>query len=449
MLILLGALSALVLATVALDHWQRREVRHLYPTPYPRIDQAAGIVALLHEAPPAQRAAILRAVSGQSLRAEIRRDAPPEGPTLLHEPGIEARLRRLAGLPEEAELKAYTDRSMLYRGIDPARAAEDSPGRLPLGRLARATYRLPDGRVVVIDALERPRGLALFLFGQPLSLWVAGLGVLVAGLALLGARNEIAPLRRLTAAVARFDGRTPEPVPSGGGAPEIRRLAAAVRAMQERIAGLLSERSLLIGAISHDLKTYLTRLRLRAEGVADPTLSARIIADLDAMTDLIETSLTFARGTSVEARRSGVDLADLVAAEVAEQAALGAAIGFSGEDVADAVVAGDAVALRRVIANLIQNAVTYGRAAVAVRVERVGATCRVVVDDDGPGIPEGERDAVFSPFYRVERSRSRRTGGTGLGLAIARQIVEAHGGALSAAAADLGGARLVVELPAA
>jgi signal transduction histidine kinase len=101
-----------------------------------------------------------------------------------------------------------------------------------------------------------------------------------------------------------------------------------------------------------------------------------------------------------------------------------------------------------VVANLIGNAVKFGRSRVAVAVSRTGPACQVTVEDDGPGIPEAERDAVFSPFYRIERSRNRRTGGTGLGLAIARQIAEAHGGTVLTDASPLGGARLVMTLPA-
>ncbi len=275
-----------------------------------------------------------------------------------------------------------------------------------------------------------------WLLGRPLSLWVAVLGLAVAGLVTIGARHELGPLRRLTEAVSRFDGRAAEPALARQGAPEIRRLAQAVQAMQERIVGLMGERSMLIGAISHDLKTYLTRMRLRAERVAEPERRDRLVEDVDAMTALIETSLGFARGTATEVGRAPVDLADIVAVEVAEHAAQGARISLSGEEVADATVAGDAVALRRVVANLIGNAVKFGRSSVAVAVRRAGGACEVVVEDDGPGIPEDERSAVFSPYYRVERSRNRRTGGTGLGLAIARQIAEAHGGTIVAEAAQ-------------
>ncbi|WP_081739636.1 ATP-binding protein [Methylobacterium sp. 10] len=347
----------------------------------------------------------------------------------------------------DGSLRAYTDAAMLHRGVDPE-DVNDRDRNLPVGRLATATDRLPDGRTLVISAVKRHRSLMPWLLGQPLSLWVAVLGAAVAGLVLVGTRHELAPLRRLTETVTRFDGRAPEPVATRRGAPEIRRLAQAVRDMQDRIVGLLGERSLLIGAISHDLKTYLTRLRLRAEGVSEPKRRDRLIEDLDAMTTLIDTSLGFARGTAVEVGRTAVDLADLVAVEVAEQAAHGIDVHLTGEDVQDAVAAGDAVALRRVVANLIGNAVKFGRSTVAVSVSRTGASCRITVEDDGPGIPASERTAVFSPFYRIERSRNRQTGGNGLGLAIARQIAEAHDGTVVAEASPLGGARLVATLPA-
>lgn len=445
MLILLGALSLLVLATVVVDKWQRHEEASPHGTRFPRVDQAANIVLLLRDADPALRPAILKAVSGEALTAEIT-DAAPDEAGLIREPRLERRLRRMTGDPD-GPLKAFTDTALLHRGVD-ADAVSDQDRIRPVGRLATATYRLPDGRTLVIAAVEKHRSLMPWLLGQPLSLWVAVLGALVAVLVLIGARHELVPLRRLTEAVSRFDGRTSVPVSAPQGAPEIRRLSRAVGDMQTRIVGLLGERSMLIGAISHDLKTYLTRLRLRAEGVPDPDRRDRLVEDLDAMTALLDTSLGFARGTAVEVGRMPVDLADLVAVEVAEHAAQGADIAFAGEEAPDAVVAGDAAALRRVVANLIGNAVKFGRSSVAVEVRRVGAFCRVVVEDDGPGIPAAERTAVFSPFHRIERSRNRTTGGTGLGLAIVRQIAEAHGGTIVAEATAPGGARLVLTLPA-
>lgn len=445
MLVLLGALSLLVVATFGIDRWQRSQERWPYTSRFPRLDQAAGIMALMKNADPAQRPAILRAVNGEALRTEIV-DSPPDPAGMIREPVLEGRLHRLTGDDSDG-IRAFTESSMLYRGDGPTDRPAGKRQRA-LGGLALATYRLPDGQTLVIYAHRGHRSLMPWLLGQPLSLWVAILGVLVAGLVIVGARHELGPLRRLTESVSRFDGRAVEPTVAPKGAPEIRRLAQAVQAMQLRIVGLMAERSMLIGAISHDLKTYLTRMRLRAEGIAEPDRRERLVDDLDTMTALIETSLGFARGTAAEIGRAPVDLADIVAVEVAEHAAQGARISLSGEEVPDAKVAGDAVALRRVIANLIGNAVKFGRSSVAVAVRRAGGACQVVVEDDGPGIPEAERVSVFSPYYRVERSRNRQTGGTGLGLAIARQIAEAHGGTIVAEAASSGGARFVVTLPA-
>ena len=444
MLVVLGALSLLVLATVGLDRWRSAHEQPAWSGGFPRADQAANIINLVRVADPVLRPAILKAVSGVSQSAEIR-DTPFDDSKLIRDPRLERRLRRMMGEPAD-RIQAFTDAASLPRGVDPATLAqEESHG--PTGRLVAATYQLSDGQVLVISDTEPRRSLMPWLLGLPLSLWVAVLGVAVAGLMLVGTRHELAPLRRLTEAVATFDGLSPARNIDTQGAPEIRHLAEAVRAMQDRIMTLLAERSMLIGAISHDLKTYLTRLRLRAEGIVEADRRERLIGDLDGMTALLETSLEFARGTAIAANRGPVDLADLVAVEIAEHAAQGACIDLDGDDEADAVVAGDPAALRRVLANLIGNAVKFGRSRVSVSVRRHDAVCEITVEDDGPGVPEAERSAVFSPFYRIERSRNFETGGTGLGLAIARQITEAHGGRIVAETARLGGARFVVSLP--
>ncbi len=195
---------------------------------------------------------------------------------------------------------------MLFRDQGAPDPKSGKPHR-PTGRLAVATYRLPDWAdphhlrregAPLPDALApRPApqacGSRCWACSSPPSSPSAP-------------AMKLVPLRRLTEAVSRFDGREPEPAPLPQGAPELRRLAQAVQAMQERIAGLMAERSLLIGAISHDLKTYLTRMRLRAEGVAESQRRDRLIVDLDAMAALIDTSLASPGGrrSARSARRS-------------------------------------------------------------------------------------------------------------------------------------------------
>jgi signal transduction histidine kinase len=212
--------------------------------------------------------------------------------------------------------------------------------------------------------------------------------------------------------------------------------------MQERIATLLKGRTVLLGAVSHDLKTYITRLKLRTEMIADQDQQARAERDLDDMTALIDDALAIARGTTVQDRTGLVDLADILRAASEEQSHVELAIPDP-----NCLVEGDPIALRRLFANLIENAIGYGGGVCTITVTGAGERARVVIDDNGPGIPVSERELVFEPFYRRESSRNRETGGSGLGLAIAKQIVELHGGAIELADAQSGGLRVVVDLP--
>ena len=432
MLILMAALGAVIVGAILVGRMEPANTRSAQVAPYPRLEQAAGVIDLLSRADPSLRPTILRAVSGIRLHAALADTAPP-GEGLRRLPRSEAMLRAFSealqrpGPGKDDGLRAYTD----------------GEG----GRATRIVARLEDGSILVLDEIEPQRAISLKLFGLAPGLWIGILGIAVAGLALLGAQREMRPLRRLSAAAEAFDGSPPAgPVPVSG-APDVQRLARSVHAMQERVAALLQERSFLIGAISHDLKTYLTRLRLRAESWPDAQGRERMAADIDGMTDLIETSLAFARGTTVSQIRGRVDLADLAAVEAAERSALGQPVALVGEEVAEATVPGDAVALRRVIANLLDNAVKFGRGKVEIAVEAGPEQCSLRVEDDGPGVGNAEAAAIFSPFYRIEGSRNRRTGGSGLGLAIARQIAEAHGGAIAVCPGRLGGACFTLTLP--
>ncbi len=195
------------------------------------------------------------------------------------------------------------------------------------------------------------------------------------------------------------------------------------------------------------MKTYITRLRLRAETLEDDDRRTRTARDLDDMAALIDDALAVARGGSVSDRRERVELRELLRTEIDERP--GEAITLrEAPNTSGLAVMGDPVALRRLFSNLIDNALRYGSKA-EVELARHDEMIEINIDDNGPGIPEAERQAVFEPFYRLEQSRSRETGGSGLGLAIARQIVDAHGGAIAIAQSPQGGARIVVSLPAA
>lgn len=437
MLILMAALLVMIAATVGIDHLAGRNAAPSFAQPFPRVVHAAGIIALIRGADPARRAKVIRFADNASVRVTIT-DAPAKpGADDIRDAHLETRLRAVIGTAGGG-VEAYTDPAMAFPRSGPRVS----------GRLTKAIASLDGGGSLVVEWIDPPRMTAFTLLGLPPNAWAGILGFAVAALALVIAFREVRPLQSLTRSVTAFDGSPPTAPVEEKGAPDIRRLARAVHGMQERLAALLAERSFLIGAISHDLRTYLTRMRLRTETIADDESRERMVGDLDAMTQLIDTSLAFARGTTSSRNRVTLDLADLVAVEVEEHAALGLAPTLRTTYEGDALVVGDPVALRRVVCNVLDNALKFARTTVTVRVERTASHGLVVVEDDGPGIPEPECRSVFSPFYRVERSRSRSTGGTGLGLAIARQIVEAHAGTIEAGAVRPQGAVFTITLPA-
>lgn len=211
-----------------------------------------------------------------------------------------------------------------------------------------------------------------------------------------------------------------------------------------RLGKFIDDRTRMIAAISHDLRTPITRMRLRAEFVEDPEQQAKMMSDLEEMEAMIASVLAFARDEAANEPRKVVDLVALVR-EICDAAAeAGRPVRFSAEGAV--ALSCRPMALRRAFANLIDNAVKYGGEA-RVALEAANGEVAVRIDDQGPGIPEDERERVFAPFYRMERSRSRETGGVGLGLAAARSIVRAHGGDIALDNRAEGGLRVTVTLP--
>jgi two-component system, OmpR family, osmolarity sensor histidine kinase EnvZ len=401
-------------------------------------ERAAAIVEVLEHTPSPRRATAIAALNSETVEVSYRPDKP-DVPAAERLPFVERAIApyfaEVGGREVIATLPSYATAGWKRLRIGQYWRASRQPLKIAIG-LSTGGYAVLETRG---DIVRR-------LWGVPPGFLIGALGALVGLAAIVAIMREARPLRRLSDSVARFGGSAvPDPVQARG-APEIKRLIGAVNDMQERIAGLVKGRTVLLGAISHDLKTYLTRLRLRAETIPDAEQRARAVRDLDDMTALIEDALALARGASVSERREEVDVARLVEEEITGRK--DERLEFSGGGSPRADVAGDAMALRRLFANLIDNALRYGkRAKVSVSGDRTALI--VTVDDDGPGIPELERAAVFEPFYRVDPSRSRETGGAGLGLAIARAIVEAHGGGIGAETSPLGGARIRVSLPVA
>jgi len=279
-----------------------------------------------------------------------------------------------------------------------------------------------------------------------------GIRFLIIGLAAwFGARWLSAPMRRLQTAsrtlgqsLARND--APPQVDERNGTVEVRETAHVFNEMSRQLSDQVNSRALLVAAISHDLRTPLTRIRMRLEGNEGDPLTARSIADIHEMDDLIESALEVFRGTSPhEEPAEATDVFALVQALIDDLADLGQPVGVRGEPATARV---RPAGLRRVVSNLVNNALRYGKRA-DVRVHRAGAAVRIVIEDEGPGIPADQLDAVTRPFYRLETSRSRLTGGSGLGLYIARDLVARQGGTLTLENRAEGGLRATITLPAA
>jgi signal transduction histidine kinase len=276
-----------------------------------------------------------------------------------------------------------------------------------------------------------------------------GLSVLTGGIALLAvwaARRVTVPLGRFAQAAGRLGTDVNAPPMAEAGPSEILQAARAFNQMQERIQRLVDDRTRMLAAIAHDLRTVLTRLRLRAELIDDTEQQRKAIADLDAMATMLDETLAFARDDGAGESRQDVDLAALMRSLCDDVADVGQPVHYLGPDRLRFPCR--PVALRRALANLIDNAVKYGGVA-EVGLQGGADAVRLTVEDRGPSIPAAAREQVFQPFFRLEPSRSRATGGTGLGLAVARTIVHHHGGEITLDDRPGGGLVVRVILPAA
>jgi signal transduction histidine kinase len=274
---------------------------------------------------------------------------------------------------------------------------------------------------------------------------MALMGLIVLAVSVWVVRRVTAPLGMLSAAADRL-GRdvAAEPLAEAGTI-EMQRAARAFNRMQERLRRLVESRTQMLAALSHDLRTPLTLLRLRAEEVANTDERDKMLATIGEMDEMIGTTLAFARDEVRAEPRRRVDVAALLASVVDDMADAGLPVTMA--PAAPLIQDCQPGALKRALANLLDNAVKYGKRARAA-ITTADKTVEITIDDDGPGIPDAELPRVFQPFYRVEDSRSRDTGGTGLGLAIAQSIVQAHGGELTLANRPGGGLRASIKLPA-
>lgn len=383
----------------------------------------ATSVAVLERVPAAEREVWLERLARKNYRYVL--NAPPAG-TPAHSATAEQVGRSIAGaLGEHYTLSAS------------APPDADDPLRLSFG------LKLADGTPLTIE-LFPPQALP-----SAWTLWILLLQLaMIALFAWLAVRSATRPLAQLAhAADALGPDLKGEPLPEGGPL-EVARAATAFNAMQRRIADQLAERMQMLAAISHDLQTPITRMRLRADLLDNATLREKLYGDLNAMQILVEEGIAYARsvdGVTEELCRT--DLNALLDSLVCDYIDGGQSVRLDGR--CDAPVSTRPHTLRRVLTNLIDNALKFAQEAeVSIQAGAAGQVS-IQVRDRGPGIPPAELEAVLRPFYRVEGSRNRQTGGTGLGLAIAQQLTLALGGKLTIANRIGGGLEATLSIPAA
>jgi signal transduction histidine kinase len=366
-------------------------------------------------------------------------------------PGVTAALA--AGPPLEPadptpdELARSIRLSMTLVQVRPPNRPHDVQMRgIPWDEGITIGYLLPDtGWLILHILLPPPRP-----WHSPTFLWAFGVMTLCAAfLSLWAVRQLTGPVATLAAAAEALGRDVNAPPLPEGGPDEVARAASAFNTMASRIRRFVTDRTFLLAAIGHDLRTPITRLKLRAEFIDDDELRDKFLADLDELDTMVSATLAFGRDTSDMEPAVPLDLAALLRTimdEIAD-ARPDSADGLALDAAAHVTLRGRPVALKRAFANLIGNAVKYGSTArVQVATPHPGLA-NVIVEDDGPGVPPDQLERVFDPFYRVEDSRNRETGGTGLGLPIARNIFRAHGGDVVLANRPGGGARATVTLP--
>ena len=438
---------ACVLAVVVVD----AAVIFALPRPEPEIYQLHDIEQVLsgRDLPAAARKLL-------DVRLESQRPESPPAPMPGYRSRTEQRIARDLGVAETNvafsrrpiggpfEFEPFT-RGLGrrdFRRREPSRLFElaQGPGQPVLIGPFRVGLKQADGRWRIVET-RNPR--LLDPWRQHVLLWFLASIVVTAPLAFLFARRVSAPIAAFAEAAERL-GRDPGAPPLElRGSSEIGVAARAFNDMQERLRRYVEDRTSMIGAVAHDLRTPLTRLRFHAESAPAP-LREKMAGDIAEMDAMVAATLAFVRDATQAGARAQLELRSLLDSVVDGFAEQGRDVRLQpGESV---VIEGDSVALKRMFANLIDNAIKFGGLArVALRAEDGAAL--VEVEDDGPGLAEAELEAVFEPFHRAEPSRNRDTGGMGLGLTASRSIARAHGGDITLANRLGGGLKAMVSLP--
>jgi signal transduction histidine kinase len=325
----------------------------------------------------------------------------------------------------------------------------EKPGQIPDAQLPVGSDRnseavrmvVPLDRNTYLSAVNVPLPAA-----WPIEIVVATIAaILVASTAAaLMARRVVRPLSELTSAASVVAHGGNAPLVEEKGPDDVRNAAIAFNRMTEKVTKTLDSQRHLLSAVGHDLRTPLTAMRINLEFVEEEELKERLLSNLEELQELTEQVLSAARGAGGESKRH-VDLSALVESLVADLDDLGEPVSWHNTNT-PAPVSCRPNEIRRAVRNLVENAVAYGNKA-DVQIADNGAGYEIVVEDEGPGIPEDDRQRVFEPFVRLETSRNSATGGTGLGLTLVKAIAEGHGGGVILENRETGGLRARMILP--
>lgn len=277
------------------------------------------------------------------------------------------------------------------------------------------------------------------------TLWMILSSALLLGVAMLFMRNQVRSVRRLADAAESFGKGRDVPDFKPEGAREVRQAAAAFLQMRARIRRYVGQRTQMLAGISHDLRTPLTRMKLQLAMMGEADGVVELCEDVGEMERMVDGYLAFARGEGTERVEDGADLCALLE-DVVARCRRGAEVDVELECADELLLPLRPHAFARCMSNLIGNALRHGTR-VEVQAKQRGDGVEITVDDNGPGIPVQQRDAVFKAFVRLEDSRNPQTGGVGLGLTIARDLIRAHGGEIWLEDSPLGGLRVRVRLP--
>lgn len=412
-----GLLLAHALSFALLFHERASATRSMMLT---NLEQDIPVsVALLEHLPATRRAQWLPQLERRTYRYLLR-------PAQAGTPLASDRARQVTALIDDALMHRYPLRP---------RAVSDSPERFEV------ELSLADGQPLTIEVTPAPLPIARWL---P---WVLAAQVLLLlACSWWAVRLATRPLARLADAADRLDPAQPGAPLLQDGPSEVTRAAVALNALQARVSAHVAERTQILAAISHDLQTPITRMRLRLDAMEESDEQARLLEDVQQISQLVREGVNYARGAHASLGPSvRLDLPSFLDSVVADYQDTGKPVQRIEGD--SASLQTHPQVLRRIVQNLIDNALAYGGSAESrLRLQADGGVA-IEVLDRGPGIPEDQLAAVLQPFHRLESSRSRSSGGTGLGLAIAQQLTQTLGGTLNLSNRDGGGLQAVVTLP--